>query len=220
MEPSVEPCTASAPSAALMGSDSNHSSVNSTADIDRLRMTRNMSFEPRRRSRHASAASGRPCSIIAALVRRGIGVPWATSRNDAAVFMNCTNSGQRAASRSDSRRIESSVAASRTSAESLSRPPSGSGAMQAGAGPLSAECNPCCARLRSRTMSSRSLPPACKRVDVEVLAVCDRCQLAAGFRAALEHEHLAAGLRQVGGCHQSVVACADDDDVGVRHAGS
>ena len=44
MEPSVEPWTASAPSAALIGSDSNHSSVNSTADIDRLRMTRNMSL--------------------------------------------------------------------------------------------------------------------------------------------------------------------------------
>ena len=59
-----------------------------------------------------------------------------------------------------------------------------------------------------------------QRVDVEALAVFDRRQLAAGFRAALEHEHLAAGLRQIGGCHQSVVTCADDDDVGVRHAGT
>ncbi len=50
----------SPPMAALSGSDSNHSSVNSTADIDRLRMTRNMSLPPSRRSFSASDASGRP----------------------------------------------------------------------------------------------------------------------------------------------------------------
>src|SRR5437868_2081007 len=36
----------------------------------------------------------------------------------------------------------------------------------------------------------------------------------------LEHEHLAAGARQIGGVHQAVMAAADDDDVVVRHAES
>ena len=36
---------------------------------------------------------------------------------------------------------------------------------------------------------------------------------AAEHVAPLEHEHLPAGARQVGGAHQAVVAAADDDDV-------
>ena len=43
IEPSVRPWMARPPMAAFSGSDSNHSSEISTADIDMLRMTRNMS---------------------------------------------------------------------------------------------------------------------------------------------------------------------------------
>jgi len=56
----VTPWIARPPIAALSGSDSNHSSVNSIADIDRLRITRNMSLPPSLRSFNASAASGSP----------------------------------------------------------------------------------------------------------------------------------------------------------------
>jgi hypothetical protein len=64
----------SAPIAALSGSDSNHSSVNSIADIDRLRITRNMSALPRPRSFQASEASGKPSCRQSSFGSRGIGV--------------------------------------------------------------------------------------------------------------------------------------------------
>jgi hypothetical protein len=56
--PSVEPCTPTAAIAARSASDSNHSSVSSSVDIDSERITRNMSRPPSRRSFHASFASG------------------------------------------------------------------------------------------------------------------------------------------------------------------
>ncbi len=90
-----------------------------------LRMTRNMSLPPRRRSLSASAASGRPSVRHATFGRRGIGVAYAASRKPAAEFMNATNSGQRAASRAEWCRIASSVAESFGLTVSLSLSPSG-----------------------------------------------------------------------------------------------
>ena len=69
-------------------------------------------------------------------------------------------------------------------------------------------------------MSARSRPPGCSGSTSKPLPNRQRCQLAAGYVAALEHQHLAAGLRKVGGGDEAVVAGADDDDVGVRHGGS
>jgi hypothetical protein len=79
-----------------------------------------------RRSFSASEASGRPSVRSSIFGRRGIVVAYAASRNAAARFMNPTNSGQRSASRGESRRMASIVPASFALETSRSEPPSGS----------------------------------------------------------------------------------------------
>ena len=65
---------ATAAIAARNGSDSNQSSVSSSADIDIARITRNMSLPPSRRNFHASLASGRPSDQRSTCGNRGMGV--------------------------------------------------------------------------------------------------------------------------------------------------